>query len=85
MTASTFARHVSPGHKAAARAVGRALHIGDLDAYHALSVILRAKLSPAERWWLAWAALRVCDDEEAEGVAEAVLDLAPEPQVSEAA
>ena len=73
MTASIFARHVQPAHKAAARALGYTLHLGDLDAFHGLSVILRSKLSPEERWWLAWAVLRVCDDGEAEAVAEAVL------------
>jgi hypothetical protein len=48
-----------------------------LRAFWGLAVVLRARLTAAERQGLAWAALMACDDAEAEGIAEAVLEPAP--------
>jgi hypothetical protein len=75
-----LSRFAKPAHKAAARMTLDTLHLaGDdgLQAFWGLAVVLRAKLTASERQGLAWAALMACNDEEAEGIAEAVLEPTP--------
>lgn len=46
----------------------------DLEPYWGLAVVIRTKLTRSERQCLAWAAMMACEDQEAEGIAEAVLE-----------
>ena len=79
---TAFARFADPAFKAVSRAVGYSLQLAPRDglaAFLPLIAILRRKLDRHHRQGLAWAALMACDDEEAAGIAEAVLG-APEPR-----
>jgi hypothetical protein len=70
----------APAHKAAARMVLDTLHLASQDGlqpFWGLAVVLRGKLTASERQSLAWAALMACDDDEAAGIAEAVLEPSP--------
>ncbi len=77
MKSASFAARAAPDHKAVARMVGYTLHLGrdsHLGPYWGLAVVLRSKLTAGERQGLAWAALIATDDDEAEGIAAAVLE-----------
>lgn len=80
MTASAFSRFADPTHKDVSRSIAYSLHLAPRDglaAFLPLIPIFRRKLDRHRRQGLAWAALMACDEEEATGIAEAVLG-APE-------
>ena len=78
--AQALPRHTQPAHGAVARMLVDTLHLAPQDglqAFWGLAVVLRTKLTSSERQGLAWAALMACDDDEAAGIAEAVLEPSP--------
>ena len=77
---TAFAHFADPSHKSVSRCIAYSLHLAPRDglaAFLPLIPIFRHKLDRHRRQGLAWAALMACDEEEAAGIAEAVLG-APE-------
>lgn len=77
---TAFSRFADPAHKDVSRAIAYSLHLAPRDglaAFLPLIPIFRRRLDRHRLQGLAWAVLMACDDEEAAGIAEAVLG-APE-------
>lgn len=66
-------KHMTGDHKRTAKSVGYALTLGDADGWHGLSQVLTARLTPAERAALAYAALQSLNDDTAYLTASAAL------------
>ena len=69
---SKFSDNARSDHLAVAKMTAFALTLGDVDAWHAMSVVLTARLTAGERARLAWAALRSLTPEDAGDVIDAV-------------
>ena len=66
---SAISLYGKDGHKRIAKAVGFALTIGSTAAWHALTILLIARLTEAERAGLAYSAMRSLDEDNAYAVA----------------
>jgi len=66
-------QHMPDAYKRVARTVGHSLLLADTDAWHGLTVVLTARLTPQERGAMAWAVLRSLTPEQIVAVAETVL------------
>lgn len=69
----TLSKYMPDAYKRVARAVGYSLLLTDADAWHGLTVVLTARLTPQERAAMAWAVLRSLTPEQVVDVAQAVL------------
>ena len=65
--------HIPDAYKRVARMVGYSLLLTDADAWHGLTVVLTARLTPKERAAMAWSVLRSLTPEQVVAVAETVL------------
>ena len=66
-------KHMPDAFKRVARMVGYSLLLGDTEAWHRLTVVLSARLTPEQRAAIAWAALRSLTPGQVAAVAETVL------------
>jgi hypothetical protein len=69
----TLSKYMPDAYKRVARTVGYSLLLTDADAWHGLTVVLTARLTPQERGAMAWAVLRSLTPEQVVAVAETVL------------
>lgn len=69
----TLSKYMPDAYKRVARTVGYSLLLTDADAWHGLTVVLTARLTPQERAAMAWAVLRSLTPEQVVDVAQAVL------------
>jgi len=72
-------KQIADRHKRAARCIGYALFLGDLDNWLGLVPILRARLNDEERAALAFASLKALDRDQAERVVQAAFQGAEVP------
>jgi hypothetical protein len=69
----TLSKYMPDAYKRVARTVGYSLLLADADAWHGLTLVLTARLTPQERGAMAWAVLRSLTPEQIADVAQAVL------------
>ena len=69
----TLSKYMPDAYKRVARTVGYSLLLTDADAWHGLTVVLTARLTPQERGAMAWAVLRSLTPEQVVDVAQTVL------------
>jgi hypothetical protein len=69
----TISKYMPDAYKRVARTVGYSLQLTDADAWHGLTVVLTARLTPQERGAMAWAVLRSLTPEQIVDVAKVVL------------
>ena len=69
----TLSKYMPDAYKRVARTVGYSLLLTDADAWHGLTVVLTARLTPQERTAMAWAVLRSLTPEQVIAVAETIL------------
>lgn len=70
---NTLSKYMPDAYKCVARTVGYSLLLTGADAWHSLTVVLAARLTPQERAAMAWAVLRSLTPEQVVAVADTVL------------
>jgi hypothetical protein len=70
---NALSKYMPDAYKRVARTVGYSLLLTDADAWHGLTVVLTARLTPQERTTMAWAVLRSLTPDQVVAVAETVL------------
>lgn len=66
-------KHIPDAFRRVAKTVGYALMLGDAEAWHGLTAVLKARLTPVQRAAMAWAVLRSLPADQARAVALTVL------------
>ena len=70
---NTLSKYMPDAYKRVARTLGYSLLLTDADAWHGLTVVLTARLTPQEKIAMAWAVLRSLTPEQIVDVVQTVL------------
>jgi hypothetical protein len=69
----TLSEYMPDAYKRVARTVGYSLLLADADAWHGLTIVLTARLTPEQRATMAWSVLQSLTPDQVIEVAETVL------------